>query len=390
MSEQDPTKGPGGLGPLDGSAEPSALGASPSLPAAKRSGRRGRRDGGGDGGGGSSDGADGGGRLRRLPRPSLGPSRGLALIVVAIILLACVPLIGSSLKRTPADKVGISYGGGPIEGAHYQRIVQPGSSLFFNGLFDPLYLYPADQQNYIVSQTEDEGDTAAVDEIVAPSSDRVEVSYEVAVFYTLNTDLLREFHEEFGLKYEAFTTDGWNRLIQDTFRQQIENALQEETRRYDVGAIFSDAELLITIQNQVQTTLSERLQLAMGEKYFCAPTFRPGGECGDPTFVIKSIGVPDAVAAAFEQIRISLADVEVAENEVTAREVEARGIEVLKEAAGDFGSVYALLQAIEAGTVDFWVLPDGGLTLTTPDDPGGGDSTAPEDPATAGGDGGGG
>lgn len=364
MSEQGPTRRSSDGDALDGSEEPSALGASASVPAGKK------RSGGDDG------------RLGRMrkARPKR-PGRGLALIAVVIVLLALVPLVGSSLKRTPRDKVGISYGGGPIEGAHFQKIVQPGSALFFNGLFDPLYLYPADQQNYIVSQAEGEGDTSASDSIVAPSNDRVQVSYQVAVYYKLNTDLLREFHEQFGLKYAAYTSAGWQDLIQDTFRQQIENALQEETRRYDVGDIFGDAELLLTIQTQVQETLSQRLQLAMGEKYFCAPTFQPGGECGDPTFVIKTIGIPDSVLAAFENNRTSAIEVTTKENEVDQREVEAQGIEALRAAAGEFGSVYALLQAIESGQVDFWVLPDGGLTLTTPDGAGGG---APADPGAAG------
>lgn len=366
MTDEEPTNGPGPRGPMDGSVEPSSLGASPSLPA---SGAKERRR----------------GRVRsatgRLKGKGGGPGKGTAVILVVVLLLALVPLIGSSLKRTPRDKVGISYGGGPIEGAHFQRIVQPGSTLFFNGLFDPLYLYPADQQNYIVSQAKGEGDTPTSDAIVAPSKDRVQVSYQVAVYYKLNTDLLVDFHEEFGLKYAAYTAAGWQSLIQDTFRQQIENALQEETRRYDVGAIFGDADLLLTIQQQVQQTLSERLQLAMGQKYFCAPTFDPGGECGDPTFVIKTIGIPDSVLAAFEKNRTSGIDVLTAENKVDQQEVEAQGIEALRAAAGDFGSVYALLEAVRSGQVSFWVLPDGGLTLTTPDGAGG---PAPSDPGAGG------
>lgn len=363
MTDQGPTRRSADGDALDGSEEPNALGASATLAAEKGSGR-------------------GGGRLSRLrrSRPS-SPGRGVALVAVVVVLLACVPLVGSSLKRTPRDKVGISYGGGPIEGAQFQRIVEPGSNLFFNGLFDPLYLYPADQQNYIVSKATEEGDQATSDAVVAPSRDRVQVSYEVAVYYKLNTDLLREFHEEFGLKYEAYTADGWAALIEDTFRQQIENALLEETRRYDVGPIFSDAELLLTIQTQVQETLSERLQLAMGKKYFCAPTFSPGGDCGDPTFVIKTIGIPKAVLAAFEANRTSGIKIKTKENEVTQREIEAQGIRALDEAAGDFGATYALLKAIESGDIEFWVLPDGGITLTAPDGAG---ATTPADPGAGG------
>ena len=66
-------------------------------------------------------------------------------------MLAFTPAFIGGLKKTPRNMIGISYGGGPFEAAHYQRIVQPGSGLFFNGFYDPLYLYPSDQVNYIIS-----------------------------------------------------------------------------------------------------------------------------------------------------------------------------------------------------------------------------------------------
>lgn len=361
---------------MDGSEEPTALGASATIAAGKRS-RRGAAP--------SVDGGSGSGRERRsisdrVPRPRMGPVKGFAFIVLAATLVACVPIVASSLKKTPRDKVGISYGGGPIEGSHFQKIVQPGSTLFFNGLFDSLYLYPADQRNYIVSMVESEGAKEKADSVVAPSQDRVQVSYQVAVYYKLNTDRLRSFHEEFGLKYQAFTADGWRSLIEDTFRQQIENALQEETRRHPVGDIYGDAELLLQIQESVQTTLSERLQLAMGEQYFCAPTFRPGGECADPTFVIKKVELPDSVVAAFEANKNSQIAIETERNRVTQREQEALGAAALRDAVGEFGPIYAQLKAIESGVVNFWVLPnDGNVAIQTPEDGG-----APAAPATDG------
>ncbi len=206
------------------------------------------------------------------------------------------------------------------------------------------------------------------DRVVAPSKDRVQVSYQVAVYYRLNTDLLRPFHEQFGLKYQAYTPSGWNALIEDTFRQQLENAIQEETRRYAVADIYGDADLLLKIQGSVQTTLSDRLELAMGKRYFCSPTFQPGGECSDPTFVIKKVDLPKSVITAFEANRTSEIQIKTKTNEVEQRKEEARGVEVLNAALGPNGAVYALLKAIESGGVKFWVLPsDGGVTLNTPD-----------------------
>ena len=63
-----------------------------------------------------------------------------------------------------------------------------------------------------------------------------------------------------ALRYNAYTSAGWDTLIRNTFRQQIENALQQETRRYDVADIYSNEELLQTLQTDVQNTLSQRLK----------------------------------------------------------------------------------------------------------------------------------
>jgi hypothetical protein len=326
------------------------------------------------------------------------------LVVVPIVLigLALVPTFISGLKKTPRDRVGISYGGGPFEGVHFQRIVQPGSNLFLNGFFDSLYLYPSDQVNYIVPQQptpppttqttqttqagqqqaqagqQAQASQPAADAVVAPTRDRVQVSYQVAVYFKLNIDELRDFHEQLGLRYRAYTTDGWNNLIRDTFRQQIENALQEETRKVDVADLVGNAGLLVELQDNVQTKLTQRLETALGQRFFCAPTFRPGGDCGDPTFVIKRVDVPASVSKAFEDVRTSEIQIQTKENEVRQRQAEAEAIRAL----GLTGQEYDILKAIESGKITFWVLNgEGGITITGPDT-GAGSAQAPASPTT--------
>lgn len=305
----------------------------------------------------------------------------IGAVAVLVLAFAAVPVLGTSLKKTPRDRVGISYGGGPIEGSHFQRIVQPGSALFFNGILDPLYLYPADQQNYIISKTPGEGGAKA-DSVIAPSKDRVAITYQVAVYYKLNTDKLRQFHEQLGLKYKGYTRSGWQNLIRDTFRQQIENALQQETRRHLVSDIYGDADLLVEIQDAVQTTLSARLKLAVGQAFFCSPTWEPGQECTDPIFVIKRADIPRSVALAYEANRISEVQILTKQNEVRQREAEAQGIQALASALEQAGPAYTMLKAIESGKVTFWVVPQdgGGITVAT-----NGTGAAPATPASPGG-----
>lgn len=291
----------------------------------------------------------------------------LGVVVIVVAAVALTPMVVGAFKKTPKNKIGISYGGGPFEGSHFQRIVQPGSGLFFNGFLDPLYLYPADQRSYIITKKAKQGSTSGVDSVVAPSNDRVQVEYQVAIYFKLNTDRLRAFHEQFGLKYSAYTPSGWDNLIQDTFRQQIENTLQAETRRYDVADIYSNPDLLATLQKESQHSLSTRLTKAMGARYFCGPTFRHGGPCSEPTFVIKRIDIPKSVATAFENNRTSQAEILTKQNEVQQRTAEAEGIAALNQALAVAGENYVLLKAIESGKINFWVLPQGnGLTLQSP------------------------
>jgi regulator of protease activity HflC (stomatin/prohibitin superfamily) len=350
------TDGPQSTG---GDEDFDTLGAAPTLPASERS-----RD--------KETSTSRSQRLSSLRRPS----RKLAIVVIVIVALALVPLVASGLKKTPRNMVGISYGGGPFEASHFQRIVKPGSSLFFNGFFDPLYLYPADTQNYIVSKVVGQGAVTQPDSILAPSKDRVQIEYQIAVYFRLNIDRLRAFHESLGLQYAAYTPSGWKKLITDTFRQQIENALQEETRKYDVADLYGNADVLTTIQDAVQQKLSDRLIASLGQPFFCGPTYEPGGNCAPPNFNIKKIDIPPDVAKAFQDNRTSFIQVQTSQNQILQRQAEAQAIEALNVGLSQAGMPYVLLRAIESGNISFWVLPsDAGVTLQVPQ--GGGAPTPP-------------
>lgn len=347
----DPT--PGGTPPgFDVDAEPSALGAAATVPIDKGSGRTSRFS-----------------RTSKRGAPTargrkIGFGAGTIALVVLLLALAIVPTFLSSLKKTPRDRVGISYGGGPIEGSHFQKIVEPGSRLFFNGWFDPLYLYPADQQNYIITKQSGQGAVKNPDSVIAPTKDRVQVEYQVAAYFKLNIDRLQAFHEQLGLKYNAYTAKGWSNLLQDTFRQQIESALQVETRKYTVSDLVGSAATLVAIQQQVQRSITQQLIAALGQQFFCGPTYTRGGACGPITFVIKKVDIPPSIQNAF--------------NLIQQRKQESASIEQFNAALKAAGPDYVLLRAIESGAINFWVIPNGtGLTVQTPNGSTSGGSLTP-------------
>ena len=144
-----------------------------------------------------------------------------------------------------------------------------------------------------------------------------------------------------------------------------------------MAGLVGDADLLVELQDSVQAKLTQRLDDALGDQFFCAPTFRRGRDCGDPTFVIKKVDIPTSVSSAFEDVRTSAIQVETKENEVRQREAEAQAIAAL----GLSGQEYDILKAIESGRITFWVLDgEGGLTVTGPDTGTGGQAPAPSGP----------
>lgn len=282
----------------------------------------------------------------------IGGALGVLVVLLLLLGLAMWPF-----AKTPRDEVGLSYGGGFFEGAHFQGIIQPGHGLFFNGFGDSLYEYPVTQRNYIITKDPTIGDLKKSDFVAAPSQDRIEVDYEVAVYFKLNTSLIQQFHETIGLKYHAWDTEGWDKMLLDTFRPQIEFAIQRESRKYPVADIYSDAQTLLAIQHDVGTVLKENINGVLGADYFCGTQYVQGSSvCPDFTFVIKHITVPEGVQKAFQDNRTSEIEILTRENEVKQAQLEAQAIHERQQALESCGQTY---EAIHQGGITFWVLPDG-------------------------------
>lgn len=297
---------------------------------------------------------------------------GIVALFLAIALLVAWPF-----EKVPNGYTALSYGGGIIEGQHFQGERPGPSGLFFNGWGDKLYLYPTTLRTYIVSSVGEEGDREGSDAITAIDANGVEITYEVAVYFKLNLDVLEEFHQSIGLKYHAWCdpgatncSDGWEHMLNDTLRQQLENALQSATRTHQTEE-FLQSETIRSIQTQIEANLKENVNEVLGSgletEFFCGPDYVPaGGECPDFALVIKKPQLPDEVIARYREVQEAEIKVQTRQEEVKQAELEAEAIAKRQAALESCGQTCILYEAIKSGKITFWVIPDAGSRLTIP------------------------
>lgn len=252
---------------------------------------------------------------------------------MAVFVIIGIATLASAFKSTPVDKVGLSYTGGPIAGIHFQRVVRPGSGQFFNGFFASLHELPATQRNYIVSKNPNEGDRHQADFIPGPTKDRVITEIELAVTFKLNTEAqtVRHFYEQLCVKYKCEDLSpggGWDKLLNDNFRQVLENAVQQETRQINAADLNNNQEVITRMQTDIASHLKDDFNQVLGGNYFCGPTFdrlHPD-VCPDFKFVIKNISLPKDLQDAFTAQQASAAQIVVKQNEASQAKATAEGV----------------------------------------------------------------
>jgi hypothetical protein len=248
-----------------------------------------------------------------------------ALLVAVIAFVVWIVAFVGAWKSVPADKVVLHYTGGPIEGEHFVKVVDPGSGTRFFGLLDNAYELPATQRNYIMSKHPDEGDTRRAEYVGAPAADKVVTEWESATYFKMNTGpaVLRRFFEQICLKYgctDLSPGGGWDHMLADTFRQQIVAAIQEQARQYSSEQIYADPDTLRRMQTDIGASLKKRVNDVLGGEFFCGPGFRreaPG--CPEFSFVIKEISLPGNVQDQYNANRAAALAVEKARAEAESQ-----------------------------------------------------------------------
>lgn len=252
---------------------------------------------------------------------------------VLLILFLSVLVIGRPIKKVSAGSVALHYQGGPFDGRSYEGTHVGPKGITWTGPFDKWYTYPTSLRSYIVSLQGD-GDRKGADSISAYSADRIVMQYEVTVNFKLNTSLVREFHENLSTKYKAWNEgDGWDLMLNDTFRKPLENALLSQSRAWTAEQLATAPDVLKALQDRVAQDVNRQIISQTGSEFFCGPTYEDAADCGDVQVIINSARVPTEIETAWKSQQQSEAQIITAQNEAKAK---------VERAAGDAASQQAL------------------------------------------------
>lgn len=266
--------------------------------------------------------------------------------LIALIVVACT----ATFVSIPPDKIALHYTGGPIQGTHYVGIVQPGTGTQFFGLQENIYKLPATQRNYIFSRGETDGDKAGVDYIAAPSIDNVQFTFEAALYFKLNTDpdTMRQFFEQICLHdacWDLGKGKGWDQMLNQYFRPQVENAIRLEAGKYTREQLYRDPDTLVKMQNDIASALKDRVNAALGGEFFCGPDSN-ATTCTNFGVTIKNPLPPDSVVQAY-------ADSAAAEQNVVTATNNGQATVAAAKAAADAQTARAQAQALTQAQIDY-------------------------------------
>lgn len=307
------------------------------------------------------------------------------LLGVVALAAGAVLLTGCSSYDNGPDQVSLHYGGGMIESNSYKGCASESQRSLMEGPGDVFYTYPAGQRNYTFANGGESGPLTVV------TKDNVTMTVPGIATFELNTDcadnvstILRSFHENIGLKYDAFIDDnagpngsdqGWVLMLNDYVGKQLDRAADSAAKKYTWRELYTDAAKKAEFEREVATTVPVFVKQLAGGDYF-----------KNWSILINSLTPPENVVQALNDEQASIAEakaketraiadaraaeakanaeVEVQKALARASEEEAKAMENIIAVLGIDG--YIKLKAIQDGRVEILPIPEGSSVIVQP------------------------
>lgn len=218
----------------------------------------------------------------------------VALTVVGVLLLI---VSGPTLTKADGGTVVVVRNGGWFDDTTVRDVVQPNSSITWEGWHSDEHPYPASQRFFRVGP---EGTADSQEIINVPTADGVNLGIEGTWYFELNTDpaVLTAFDNQFGTRtyqvgddrFYAWQEEGWPAFLDSTFSTTAQNSSRQAlntracadlipscvlvqgastTEEVKAEELVDDAgaaaSTLVTIQQEMASTFAEEANQILGK-----------------------------------------------------------------------------------------------------------------------------
>ena len=209
--------------------------------------------------------------MRRVMGIAVG---GIAVRCIAVggaLLLVA----GCSTVSTESDQVALHYDAGAFSSTTFQECVE-NNNRTWDGLGEQYYKYPSGQRNFDFTGSDDSESPP----YTVVSKDNQELSVSGGLTFHLDTScddeggMLREFHEEIGLKFQPVldddgkTTDTWLEMLRFYIGQPLNKALATEAQKYNWLALYNDPATRAQFESAINANLGAAVKATTGGKAF--------------------------------------------------------------------------------------------------------------------------
>ncbi len=297
--------------------------------------------------------------------------RDRRLVVVALSALLLSGACGRS--GSEINEIGLIYEGGAIQEKTFKGFLRPGSTWEKVGWGSTVYRYRIDQRSFLAAP---EGKRRDVPPVQIVTADDVRMLVEFQMYFKLHWNdekVMRQFHENLGVKTKAYEDEGWRQMLLEYFAPQIERALEAVGLKHNWRDLYASEEARVGFQNEAVERVKENLRevIGVGADYFCGPSYtgEEGSECGEFTFTVGKPEPANADIIRAIEAEQTAAAATIAQQQANARiNAEIKGEQDIVALYGPALAVEReknklLQQAIDSGKVSQIIIDNSGRAV---------------------------
>lgn len=136
----------------------------------------------------------------------------------------------------------------------------------YGGTGNDMFYYNAGQRTFSFTGKSSETEMEPVP-VVTSDSQTLRVPGFVKFTLTSECDSLYEFHQKVGLKYKAYTQEGWNRFLNDYLGTPITSALNDAAGDTPWKTLYQDASKRGDLERELNRVLQNKVNASVGGEW---------------------------------------------------------------------------------------------------------------------------